>query len=67
MDPRPQIRASEPHPIYHNAPCSEDMQGQLGAEVLRELLALPPAVLNAPVFRKVKLPLEAYRRRYAGR
>jgi hypothetical protein len=28
------------------------------------LLALPPAVLNAPVFRKVKGHLENYRKHY---
>jgi hypothetical protein len=49
------IRAPDP---------SQDPQGDLGYFILRELLALPPAVLNAPVFRKVKGHLENYRKHY---
>jgi hypothetical protein len=43
---------------------SQDPQGDLAHFILRELLALPPAVLNAPVFRKVKGHLENYRKYY---
>lgn len=58
------------HPICHDTPRGldpEDHQGQLGAQVLKELLAVPPAVLNAPVFRKVQRNLEAYRKLYTRR
>ena len=58
-----------PRPFYHTRPDdpSEDPQGDLGAFIIRELLALPPAVLNPPVFRKLKGHLENYRKHYVTR
>lgn len=67
MDHRPSLPApSVPHPVYHvrRPDPTEDPQGDLGYFILRELLALPPAVLNAPVFRKVQGHLENYRKHY---
>ena len=71
MQDRPEFppRKDPPRPFYHSRPAdpSEDPQGDLGAFILRELLALPPAVLNAPIFRKVKGHLENYRKHYVSR
>ena len=57
-------REERPRPIHHFPPVepAEDAQGYMGSLVLRELLALPPAVLNAPVFRKVQNYLKHYRK-----
>lgn len=71
MDCRPQIRRETPddHPVYHIPPTDPlaDPQGHLGAFILRELLALPPGVLDRPVFAKVKGHLENYRKHYVKR
>lgn len=67
MQLRPDLTRLEfERPVYHVPPSApdEDPQGALGAVILRELLALPPGVLNLPVFRKVKGPLETYRKNY---
>lgn len=71
MDTKPFYARPKPeeHPIYHTRPSdpSEDPQGDLGAFILRELLALPPGVLDRPVFAKVKGHLENYRKHYVKR
>jgi hypothetical protein len=71
MQDRPDYteRPEPPRPFYHTRPDnpSENPQGDLGAFILRELLALPPAVLNPPVFRKLKGHLENYRKHYVSR
>ena len=72
MDTRPydmERRANQDPLVYHTLPAdpSEDPQGDLGAAILRELLALPPGVLDRPVFRKVQGHLENYRKNYVNR
>jgi hypothetical protein len=54
---------------YHVRPSdpSENPQGDLGAEIMRDLLALPPAVLDRPVFRKLQANLKTYRKLYVTR
>jgi hypothetical protein len=65
MQDRPDFPPSRPETrlIYPIPPAepAEDIQGYMGSLVLRELLALPPAVLNPPVFTKVRNYLKHYR------
>ena len=40
----------------HTSQDIDDQQALLASMILKELLALPPAVINPPVFRKVITP-----------